>query len=605
MRLVIHLSLLVFSCVPAVAQEAIQYTLRFPAPHTHYLEVEASIPAAGPQVELFMAVWTPGSYLVREYARNVEAFEARAAAGAPLQWSKSRKNRWRIETGGAARVTVKYRVYAREISVQGNWVDADFAMLNGAPNFMTLVNGEKRPYEVRLELPAAWAKSISGMKRKPGEAHTYAAEDLDELLDCPIYAGSAPIHEFVVAGKPHYLVNQGEGPMWDGPASARDVKRIVEEFTRMFGSLPYDHYVFFNMIVESGGGLEHKNSTWLNASRWAYGNNAEPPAPGAAGTRAPSRHRWLNLVSHEFFHTWNVKRLRPVALGPFDYENENYTPDLWMAEGFTSYYGPLALKRAGLASQERLLTDISSAIHTLQTTPGRLVQSMEDSSFNTWIKLYRPNENSANTAISYYTKGEVIAFLLDAKIRKLTRNARSLDDAMVLAYQRYGGDRGFKPEEWRAVCSEVAGADLSAWFDKVIGTTEELDYTEALDWYGLRFLPDAARRPVETGLATRGDAGRVVVSTVRRDTQGWDAGFNVDDEIIAVNGIRVRTTDWPARLDRYKEGETVRVLVARRDELRTIEMRVERRAAPSWILAPRQDATKQQRENWRALLHER
>ncbi len=199
----------------------------------------------------------------------------------------------------------------------------------------------------------------------------------------------------------------------------------------------------------------------------------------------------------------------------------------------------------------------------------------------------------------------MIGFLLDAKIRRLTRNSKSLDDAMVLAYQRYGGERGFKPEEWRAVCSEVAGADLSAWFKQVIGTTEELDYTEALDWYGLRFRPATARRPVETGLATRSDAGRVVVSTVRRDTPGWQAGFNVDDEIIAVNSLRVRTTDWPARLDRYKDGETVRVLVARRDELRTIELRVERRAAPSWILEPRQDATKQQRENWRALLRER
>lgn len=602
MRLIKHIALFVFFALAAPAQQPIHYTLRFPTPHTHYLEVEAAVPAAGPQLELFMAVWTPGSYLVREYARHVEAFEARNPAGAPLRWTKSRKNRWLIQTAGAPRVTVRYKVYAREINVQGNWVDAGFAMLNGAPNFVTIVNGEKRPYEVALELPPNWSRSISGMKRKPGAAHTFVAADFDELLDCPIYAGNAPIHEFEAAGRRHYLVNEGEGSMWDGPASARDVKKIVEEFARMFGGLPYDFYVFFNMIAEAGGGLEHKNSTWMNTSRWAYANDADPPPPGDSGPRAPSRHRWLGLVSHEYFHTWNVKRLRPAALGPFDYENENYTTDLWMAEGFTSYYGPLALKRAGLASQSRFLNDISSAIHTLQTTPGRLVQSMEDSSFNTWIKAYRPNENSVNTAISYYTKGEVIGFLLDAKIRKLTRNARSLDDAIRLAYLRYGGERGFTPHEWRDVCSEVAGADLAPWFDQVIHTTAELDYSEALEWYGLRFRPPSGRSAVETGLTVRADAGRIAITGVRRGTPGWQAGFNVDDELIAVNGIRLRSADWPSRIDRYKDGETLSVLIARRDELKTIGLPVQRFALPSWILEVRPDATKQQQANLQALL---
>lgn len=602
MRRFKHFLLLVFFSLAAFGQDPIRYTVRFPAPHTHYLEVEASVPAATPQIELFMAVWTPGSYFVREYARHVEAFEARDLSGAPLAWTKSRKNRWLIHTAGAPRIDVRYKVYAREINVQGNWVDADFAMLNGAPNFMTIVDGEKRPYEVALELPAAWRKSISGLKRKPGAAHTYLAAHFDELLDCPIYAGNAPIHEFDVAGKRHYLVNQGEGPMWDGPASARDVRRIVEEFNRMFGGLPYDFYVFFNMIVESGGGLEHKNSTWINASRWAYANDSESAAPGSAASRAPSRHRWLGLVSHEYFHTWNVKRLRPAALGPFDYENENYTTDLWMAEGFTSYYGPLALKRAGLASQTHLLADLSNSIHALQTTPGRLVQSMEDSSFNAWIKAYRPNENSINTAISYYTKGAVIAFLLDAKIRKLTRNAKSLDDAMRLAYLRYGGERGFTPEQWRHVCSEVAGADLSAWFHHAINTTAELDYAEALDWYGLRFRPASARQAVETGLSVRSDSGRVLISTVRRDTPGWRAGFNVDDEIIAVNGIRLRTADWPSRLELYKDGERLQVLIARRDELKTIEIPIERSAPPSWTLEVSPQATPEQQANLQAWL---
>lgn len=294
----------------AQTQEPVRYTVSFPAPHTHYLEVSASVPAGQPQVELFMAVWTPGSYLVREYSRHVEGFRAYSPSGAELAWRKTRKNRWQVDAAGASRIDVKYKVYARELTVQGNWVDAGFAMMNGAPNFMTLVGGEKRPYEVRLVLPAEWSKSISGM-REGSAPHSFVAEDFDELLDCPIYAGNAPIHEFTAAGKKHYLVNEGEPPMWDGPASAAAVARIVEEYARMFGGLPYEKYVFFNIIGESGGGLEHKNSTWMGANRWAWANAQEPGGDSAGGPRRPSRHSWLGLVSHEYFHLWNVKRLRP------------------------------------------------------------------------------------------------------------------------------------------------------------------------------------------------------------------------------------------------------------------------------------------------------
>jgi predicted metalloprotease with PDZ domain len=571
------------------AQEPVRYTLRFPAPHTHYVEVEASIPAGKPSVDLFMAVWTPGSYLVREYARHVEDFRAADEQGRTLAWEKTRKNRWRVQAAGVPRIRLNYKVWAHEPSVQGNWVDAGFAMLNGAPNFITLAGAEKRPYEVTLELPPDWKKSISGMKRTG--AHAYRANDFDELLDCPIYAGNAPLHEFEVEGKKHYLVNEGEGPMWDGPASAQAVKKIVEEYARMWNGLPYEFYVFFNMIVEQGGGLEHRNSTWMNTSRWAWSAAAEPPP----GQRRASRLSWLGLVSHEYFHAWNVKRLRPVELGPFDYENEVYTKSLWLSEGVTSYYGPLALRRAGLSTQAQFLRALSATISQLQTTPGRLVLPVESASQDAWIKLYRPDENTPNTAISYYTKGAVIGFLLDAKVRKLTANAKSLDDVMRLAYRRYAGERGFTPIEFRKTASEVAGADLSSWFHTVLETTAELDYSEALDWYGLRFRGEGPERIV-TGITTRVDNGRLVVSGLRRDTPAY--------EIIAVNGIRVRPEQWPARLDSYKPGETVQLLVARRDQLMTIALPLAAEKPAAWSLEALPGATDQQKANLKAWLGE-
>ena len=488
----------------------IKYTLRFPAPHTHYVEVEAVVPTGGqPQVELMMAVWTPGSYLVREYARNVEGVSAQTPDHQPLRVDKSRKNRWRVQTGGAPTVLVAYRVYAREMSVRTNWVEDGFALLNGAPTFLTLVETTTRPHEVRLVLPPTWSTTMTSLPAvSEGEAHTYLAADFDTLVDSPIVTGNPAVYEFDLDGTPHYLVNVDEGGVWDGPRSAKDVETIVGEHRRMWGFLPYDRYLFLNMITEAGGALEHRNSTVLMTSRWRAGTSR-----GYLG--------WLNTVSHEYFHAWNAKRLRPVELGPFDYESEVYTKSLWIVEGLTEYYSDLALHRAGLSTQVQYLASLSGQIGQLQTTPGRLVQPIEQASYDAWIEYYRPDENSPNTAVSYYTKGAVLGFLLDARIRKATAGAKSLDNVMRLAYQRYAGDRGFTPEQFRATAEEVAGRDLSAWFVTVLETTAELDYTEALDWFGLE-LTGAPTEHGQRVAGTRHPGGRRPVARLAgpsRDTR--------------------------------------------------------------------------------------
>ena len=398
--------------------EPISYVLRFPAPQTHYVDVEATIPTDGrPEVELMMAVWTPGSYMVREFSRNVESVSAATSEGELLRIAKTSKNRWTVETRGLPRVTIRYRVYSREMSVRTNFVDEGFAILNGAPTFLTLVGGERRPHDVRVVLPPQWRAAVSPL---PQQGDVYRAPDFDTLVDSPIYAGNAPVYRFEVGGRPHFLVNEGEGTVWDGPRSAADVERIAREQAAFWGVVPYERYVFFNLITEAGGGLEHRDSTVLMTSRWK------------SRTREGYRD-WLALVSHELFHAWNVKRLRPAELGPFDYEREVYTRNLWFVEGVTSYYDDLLVHRAGLSSRDELPEGPEQADRTLQTTPGRLVQPLEDSSFDAWIKYYRRDENSVNTGISYYTKGSVVALLLDARIRRATGGKRSLDDVLRLA----------------------------------------------------------------------------------------------------------------------------------------------------------------------------
>jgi predicted metalloprotease with PDZ domain len=553
--------------------EPIRYTVSFPAPHTHYVEVSAVVPARAAAVELMMAVWTPGSYLVREFERNVEAVTASGPDGRAMAVEKSGKNRWRVASGGAATVTVKYRVYGREMSVRTNWIDASFALLNGAPTFMTLADGVARAHDVSIVPAQAWKTSMTGLAPVPGSDHHYRAPDYDTLVDSPIVLGNPVVHEFTVDGKRHYLVNEGEAGVFDGARAAKDLATIVQEYRRMWGSLPYDKYLFLNLLTEASGGLEHKNSSVLMASRWA--------------TRTRRAYvAWLELASHEFAHVWNVKRLRPVELGPFNYEQEVHTRSLWVAEGITDYYGDLAVHRAGLSTREEFLDSLSSKIEELQTTPGRLVQSAELASFDAWIKYYRPDENSANTSISYYTKGAVLGFLLDAKIRNATNGAKSLDDVLTTAFQRYSGARGYTPAEFRAVAEQVAGSSLSAFWETGVQGTGELDYGEALETFGLRFTPSAqatTSRPW-LGVTTRNDAGRLLVAQVRRDSPAQMAGLNVDDEILAIDEFRVRADRFDNRIEQYKPGDRLSMLLARRDQLLRLDVTLGTEPPRAWRL---------------------
>jgi predicted metalloprotease with PDZ domain len=573
-----------------MAEATLDYRIRFTEPWAHLADIELTVPAAGGRaLDLWMPVWTPGSYLVREYARHVESFSASDSSGRELPWRKTSKNHWEVEPGGADRVVVRYRVYGHEMSVRTNWVEDAFAFLNGASTFLTVRGMEHSPHRLTLEIPPAWAGVWTSLERteaggvhgadaaaSPGAAtHSFLARDLDELIDSPILAGTPAVYDFTVDNKPIRLVNLGEGGLWDGEKTAADVKRIVEAYRDLYGTLPFSHYIFFNLIVEGSGGLEHKNSCVLMASRYAY-------------RKRSAYIDWLGLASHEFFHVWNVKRSRPVALGPFDYENENYTHSLWVAEGITNYYTDLMPRRAGLTTDKEFLGEFSKLIDTLQNTPGRALHSLEESSFDAWIKLYRQDENTANTTISYYVKGGVVAWLLDAEIRRATGGRRSLDDLMRLLFMRHAGERGYTEEEVERAAAEVAGGSLSAFFDACVRGTGELDYSPVLGWLGLRFKPveaggeDTPR--VWLGLETRADNGRLLVKSVRRDGPAREAGINADDEILAVGGYRVTAANLNERMQQYEPGERVEVMLARRDAVRMAPITLAPHPGTPWKL---------------------
>lgn len=603
--------------MPLLTPQPIRYRVRFPADHPHYTEIEVRIPVEGNaadatgklEVELFLPVWTPGSYLVREYARHIESLTATDSEQNALPVLKTRKNRWLVKSDHLLReITIFYRLYCNDLTVRTNFRDENQAVLHGAATFLGLADGCARPHEVTLELPTHWAGAWTGM---PGSQNNFHAADYDTLVDSPIVAGSPILHSFNIDGKSHILLNFGDSSYWDTAKAVEDLENLVLKYRAMWGALPYDGYFFFNLLTGGRGALEHSNSMVLMADRFTMRTRTSYAA-------------WLNLVSHEFFHVWNVKRLRPVELGPFDYENEVYTRNLWIAEGFTEYYGPLTVCRAGLTTTEEFLgtsttrdrttgpDSLSGWIEALQDTAGRRQQSVATASFDAWIKLYRPDENSPNSSISYYTKGAVIAWLLDAKIRAATDDARSLDDLMRLAFQRYAGSRGFSTEEFRQTAEEVAGIELRNWFKHVTETTDELDYREALAWFGLRFkAPDAAAETSAgkdtgpkawTGFKTKTDAGHLIVTQVPWDTPAYKAGVSPDDEILAIDDYRVRPDQWNLRMEQYRPKDVISLLVSRRDRLVVVPVGLGEEPYRRWVLEFDPSATDSQQEHLRAWL---
>lgn len=495
---------------PAAARELepIGYVIRVPAPDTHEIVVEATVPTSGrASLELMMPTWSPGYYRVEDYAANVRELSAATLDGKPLVIEKTNGNRWRVDTsdqrgqpGQTAQRAVKltYRVFCHQRTVTTNYVDADYGVFNGAPTFMTLAEARnaKRPHDVRVELPPGWTAAMTGLDDAPGgRANEFRATDYEMLVDSPIVAGKLGIRTFDVAGKKHFVVSAGDTDGWDGDRAARDLRTFVEENRHFWGFLPYEKYVFLLLFRPGGGGLEHRNSNLSTV--------VAKPRPRADGTPAPVDGRWpsLGLQAHEYFHLFNVKRLRPVELGPFDFEKAPTTGSLWISEGVTSYYSGLLMTRAGLQTHDEYLASLSSAIGNLQKSPGRLLQSVERSSLEVWENS-NSGVNAKDTTVSYYIKGNVMGLLLDVKIRRATNGRKSLDDVIRLAYRRYGGARGFTAAEFQKTTEEIASAGLGPWFASAVSSTDELDYAELLEWYGLRFAGSEnwtlERRPDQT-----------------------------------------------------------------------------------------------------------
>lgn len=580
----------------------------------HLFEVSVTVTDPDPEGQRFsLPVWIPGSYLVREFARNIVTLGAFNDAGRKVRIAKTDKHTWQAAPVNGA-LTLRYDVYAWDLSVRSAYLDESGGFFNATAVFLSVAGREDAPCEVDIAKPAgaafrAWRVGTAlpearGTKRYGFGA--YRASNYDELSDHPVTIGEFALATFDAHGVPHDIVIAGRVTQLDMERLRTDLKRVCEAQIALFEpkskKAPMDRYVFMTLAVSDGyGGLEHRASTALICNR------TDLPVKGRPETTEGYR-TYLGLCSHEYFHTWNVKRIKPAAFVPYDLSKENYTSLLWLFEGFTSYYDDLMLVRSGLMSQDEYFAALGRTVGGVLRGTGRLKQSVAESSFDAWIKYYRQDENATNAIVSYYTKGSLVALAFDLAIRAQTRNRKSLDDVMRLLWQRYGRDfyrgkqAGVEENEVETLIEEATGVALGRLFADAVHGTRDLPLAELLAPFGVTLTPDvangAAAKPT-IGARLRGGAD-CTFAAVYEGGAAHRAGLSAGDTLIAVDGLRVTGTNLDVLLARYRPGDKVEVHAFRRDELRTAKLKLDGPEVTRYRLtaAAKPAAVSKAREAW-------
>jgi predicted metalloprotease with PDZ domain len=517
----------------------VAYVLRIPAPESHLLEVAVEIPVDGPSVEVTMPAWSPGSYLIRDYARMVRDLVAAGPDGAALPIEKLDKQTWRIAVPArAGKITVRYAVYGHDLSVRTNHVDASHAFVHGPATFLQVPALRDRPVTLEVHPPAdrGWRLACGLAPRlDPAPVYRLRAASIDELYDSPLHLGHGEVRHFTAAGVPFELAVWGDrapGGAFTLDDLVRDLTAIAEDHAARAGETPFPHYTFVLMLSHDAyGGLEHRASS------------ANLHNPRALGTRK-EYEGLLELLSHELFHAWNGKRIAPRVLLDFDLSREAHTRCLWVMEGLTSHYDRWALCASKRIAPKSYLEKVLDDWSRLVAIPGRRRQSLEASSFDAWIKLYKPDESNLNTTVSYYLKGGLVATALDLEIRRRTEGARSLDDVLRALWRDFGARGVPYPEDVQPIFEEATGLALGVVFDQQIRGVEDPALSAELAHLGLelRGVHDPAltadgAQPVWLGATTA--PGTTRISGVLDDTPAAAAGLSPGDELIAIDGFRV------------------------------------------------------------------
>ncbi|MEM5405990.1 PDZ domain-containing protein [Paraburkholderia unamae] len=592
----------------------IRYTIVPKNPAAHLFEVTLTVEDPAPDGQCFMLpVWIPGSYMVREFARNIVTLRAFNDAGRKVRVTKTDKHSWQAAPVKGA-LTLRYEVYAWDLSVRAAHLDDTVGFFNGTSVFLAALGHEEAQHAVDIQRPDGHAyrhwrvgtalTEARGTKRYGfGE---YTATNYDELIDHPVTLGEFTLASFKAHGVPHDIVIAGRVVALDTERLAADLKKICEAQIALFEPrtkrAPMERYVFMTQAVSDGyGGLEHRASTALICNR------TDLPVKGKPETSDGYR-TYLGLCSHEYFHTWNVKRIKPAAFVPYDLTREDYTSLLWLFEGFTSYYDDLMLVRSGLISADEYFGLLGKTIAGVLRGAGRLKQSVAESSFDAWVKYYRQDENASNAIVSYYTKGSLVALSFDLSIRAQTNGRKSLDDVMRLLWQRHGRDfyRG-KPvgvgeDDVEALIAEATGVELGALFSDAVRGTRDLPLAALFEPFGLTLEgePERGAKP-SLGARLRGGA-EATLAVVYEGGAAQKAGLSAGDALVALDGLRVTGSNLDALLSRYQPGTKVDIHAFRRDELRVARLTLDAPEVARYKLAASDKRTPARalRERWLA-----
>lgn len=562
----------VFLCCGTVYGQTVKYYLSMPKPQNHYFHVEMVLEGFNEKsIDVSLPVWSPGSYLVREFSKNINLVTATDGSGKALKVQKKKKNTWSITKGKSSEIRIAYDVYAFELSVRTSFLDLTHGFVSGSGVFMFVENHLDVSGDVLVLPYEGFSKVSTALPRKEkNKPYLFTYSDYDHLVDCPIEIGNQLIFDFNASGVKHTVAIYGEGN-FEIESLKHDMSKVIEEETKVFGQNPNKEYLFIiHNVVDGQGGLEHKNSTTLSVNRWTY-----------AGS---SYVKFLSLVAHEYFHLWNVKRIRPFELGPFDYNQENYTDLLWVMEGFTSYYDELLLLRAGYYTQSEFLAKMESSINYVEGSVGARVQPVAHASYDAWIKAYRPNENSSNTTMTYYTRGSIIASFLDVKIIRNTNGEKCLDHFLQHIYDKFyaKAGRGFTSEEFKRELESFTGENLDDFYADYIDGTAIPTYSELFQGMGVQ-VTDVTSTTPDFGATLRSSGGKATISRIRSNSAAEDAGLSVNDEIIGCNGYRVSKSDIEGLMKSLNDGDELELLIARDEILFSVSFTMTNYTKPRYL----------------------
>ena len=562
-----------FLCIGMSYGQTVRYYLTMPKPQNHYYHVEMVLEGFNEKsLDVSLPVWAPGSYLVREFAKNINLVSATDGSGNKIDIQKKKKNTWCIARGKAQEIRISYDVYAFELTVRTSFLDLTHGYVSGSGVFMFVENHLDATGELIVVPHEGFSEVSTALPKKDkNRPYFFTYSDYDHLVDCPLEIGNQLIFDFDASGVKHTVAIYGEGN-FEIERLKMDMTKVIEEETKVFGQNPNKEYLFIiHNVVNGQGGLEHKNSTTLSVNRWTYG--------GA------NYVKFLSLVAHEYFHLWNVKRIRPFELGPFDYNAENYTDLLWVMEGFTSYYDELLLLRSGYYSQSEFIAKLESSINYVEGSVGSRVQPVAHASYDAWIKAYRPNENSANTTMTYYTRGSILAAFLDVMIIRNSKGQKGLDHFLQQLYQKFylNQNRGFTSSEFKTELEGFVGENLDSFYEKYIDGTEIPAYDDLFSKMGVQ-VTDVTATNADFGATLRSVSGNAVISKIRSNSAAEDAGLSVNDEIIGCNGYRVTKSDIVGLMKSLENGDEVDLLISRDEILFSVTFTMTNYTKPRYLL---------------------